>query len=197
MYNLAIRKCTSPPLLAPRLIVFKLKFTTPLGIEPRTCWTWGRHATIWAKRGERARNCWSYSRHGWECCENRTLRPASAFPGAIPKSPFNSNLRIMFFNPGTERGPLLILYGVYTREKQQLLCCCFDKTALRVKPCYPCPGPCCLSATVMHTDAWVSTLRLRISTSAQWQVMTLTLITTQILQRTVWTSFLQCLVIIR
>ena len=37
MYNLAIRKCTSPPLLAPRLKIFKLKFTTPPGIEPRTC----------------------------------------------------------------------------------------------------------------------------------------------------------------
>ena len=39
MYNLAIRKCTSPPLLAPRLKIFKWKFTTPPGIEPRTCWT--------------------------------------------------------------------------------------------------------------------------------------------------------------
>ena len=37
MYNLEIRKCTSPPLLAPRLKIFKLKFTTPPGIEPRTC----------------------------------------------------------------------------------------------------------------------------------------------------------------
>ena len=48
MYNLAIRKCTSPTLLAPRLKIFKWKFTTPPGIEPRTCWTRGRHATIWA-----------------------------------------------------------------------------------------------------------------------------------------------------
>ena len=48
MYNLAIRKCTSPPLLAPRFKFFKLKFTTPPGIEPRTCWTRGRYATIWA-----------------------------------------------------------------------------------------------------------------------------------------------------
>ena len=48
MHNLAIRKCTSPPLLAPRLKIFKLKFTTPPGIEPRTCCTRGRHATIWA-----------------------------------------------------------------------------------------------------------------------------------------------------
>ena len=48
LYNLAIRKCTSPPLLAPRLKIFKWKFTSPLGIEPRTCWTRGRHATIWA-----------------------------------------------------------------------------------------------------------------------------------------------------
>ena len=48
MCNLAIRKCTSPPLLAPRLKIFKWKFTTPPGIEPRTCWTRGRHATIWA-----------------------------------------------------------------------------------------------------------------------------------------------------
>ena len=48
MYILAIRKCTSPPLLDPRLKIFKWKFTTPPGIEPRTCWTRGRHATIWA-----------------------------------------------------------------------------------------------------------------------------------------------------
>ena len=37
MYNLAIGKCTSPPFLAPRLKIFKRKFTTPPGIEPRTC----------------------------------------------------------------------------------------------------------------------------------------------------------------
>ena len=48
MYNLAIRKCTSPPLLAQSLKIFKWKFTTPLGIEPRTCWTRGRQSTIWA-----------------------------------------------------------------------------------------------------------------------------------------------------
>ena len=48
MYNIAIRKCTSPVLLAPRLKIFKWKFTTPPGIEPRTRWTRGRHATIWA-----------------------------------------------------------------------------------------------------------------------------------------------------
>ena len=35
-------------LLAPRLKIFKLKFTTSPGIEPWTCWTRGRHATIWA-----------------------------------------------------------------------------------------------------------------------------------------------------
>ena len=34
MYNLAIRKCISPPLLAPKLEIFKWKFATPLGIEP-------------------------------------------------------------------------------------------------------------------------------------------------------------------
>ena len=33
MYNLAIRKCTSSPLLAPRLKFFKLKFTTLPGID--------------------------------------------------------------------------------------------------------------------------------------------------------------------
>ena len=43
-----LRKCTSPPLLAPRLKIFKLKFTTSPGIEPRTRWTRGRHATMWA-----------------------------------------------------------------------------------------------------------------------------------------------------
>ena len=48
MYNLAIRKCISPPLLAPRLKIFKWIFTTPPGIEPWTRWTTGRHATIWA-----------------------------------------------------------------------------------------------------------------------------------------------------
>ena len=48
MYNLAIRKSTSPPLLAPRLKIFKLKFTTPPRIKPRTCWTIGSHAIIWA-----------------------------------------------------------------------------------------------------------------------------------------------------
>ena len=34
MYNLAIRKCTSSPLLAPRLKIFKIKFTTPPGFNP-------------------------------------------------------------------------------------------------------------------------------------------------------------------
>ena len=48
MYNLAIRKYTSPPLPAPRLKIFKWKFTTLLGIEPWTRWTRGRHITIWA-----------------------------------------------------------------------------------------------------------------------------------------------------
>ena len=37
MYNLAIRKRTSGPLLAQRLKIFKLKFTTPPWIEPQTC----------------------------------------------------------------------------------------------------------------------------------------------------------------
>ena len=44
IYILAIRKCT----LAPRLKIFKWKFTTSPGIEPRTPWTRGRHASIWA-----------------------------------------------------------------------------------------------------------------------------------------------------
>ena len=35
MSSLANKKCTSPPLLAPRLKIFKLKFTTSAGIEPR------------------------------------------------------------------------------------------------------------------------------------------------------------------
>ena len=52
MYNLAIRKCTFSPLLAPRLKIFEWKFATPPGIEPRTCWARGRHATTWAQRGE-------------------------------------------------------------------------------------------------------------------------------------------------
>ena len=34
MYNIAIRKCTSPLLLASRLKIFKLKFTTPPGSNP-------------------------------------------------------------------------------------------------------------------------------------------------------------------
>ena len=57
MYNLAIRKCTSPPLLAPRLKIFKWKFTTPPGIEPRICWTTGRHATIWASAASNSPEC--------------------------------------------------------------------------------------------------------------------------------------------
>ena len=48
VYNLAIRKCTSPPFLAPRSKIFKWKFTSPPWIEPGTCWIRGRHATIWA-----------------------------------------------------------------------------------------------------------------------------------------------------
>ena len=48
MYNLAIRKCTSPPLLAPKLKIFKWKFATLPGIKPWTCWARGRHATVWA-----------------------------------------------------------------------------------------------------------------------------------------------------
>ena len=35
MYNLAIRKCTSPPLEAPKLKIFKRKFTTLPGSNPR------------------------------------------------------------------------------------------------------------------------------------------------------------------
>ena len=53
MYSLAIRKCTSPPLLAPRLEIFKWKFTYPPGIEPRTFWTRGKHAIIWASAASR------------------------------------------------------------------------------------------------------------------------------------------------
>ena len=34
MYNLAIRKCTPPPLLAKRLKILKSKFTTPPGSKP-------------------------------------------------------------------------------------------------------------------------------------------------------------------
>ena len=34
MYNLVIRKCTSPPLLVQRLKIFKWKFTTPPGLNP-------------------------------------------------------------------------------------------------------------------------------------------------------------------
>ena len=48
IYNLAISKCTSPPLLALRLKVFKWKLATSPGIEPQTCWTRDRHSTIWA-----------------------------------------------------------------------------------------------------------------------------------------------------
>ena len=53
-----IRKCTSPPLLVQRLKIFKLKFTTPLGIEPRTCRTRGRHATIWASTASCTSSRW-------------------------------------------------------------------------------------------------------------------------------------------
>ena len=76
MYNLAIRNCTSPPLLAPSLKIFKLKYTTPPGIEPRTCWTRGRHATIWGSAASRTEHCtdqnsssavpgqWPHTAHG-------------------------------------------------------------------------------------------------------------------------------------
>ena len=57
MYNLAIIKCTSPPLLAPRLKILKLKFTTPPGIEPRTFWIRGRHATICASAASFVPKC--------------------------------------------------------------------------------------------------------------------------------------------
>ena len=52
----------------------------------------------------------------------------------------------------------VFLSCVITRQEQQHYCCCLDRTALRVKPCYPCADPCCFSATVMHADASVSTL---------------------------------------
>ena len=63
MYNLAIRKCTSPPLLAPRLKTFQWKFTTPPGIEPRTYWTRSRHATIWASAASQTDEYRSYNYH--------------------------------------------------------------------------------------------------------------------------------------
>ena len=52
MYNLAIGKCTSPTHLAPRLKIFKWKFTISPGIEPRTRWKRGRYATIWGVKWE-------------------------------------------------------------------------------------------------------------------------------------------------
>ena len=48
MYNLAIRMCKSPSLLAPRLKIFKWKFKTSPEFKPQTRWTRGRHAIIWA-----------------------------------------------------------------------------------------------------------------------------------------------------
>ena len=42
----------TPPLLALRLKIFNLKFTTSPGIEPQTHWTRGIHATISTHRDE-------------------------------------------------------------------------------------------------------------------------------------------------
>ena len=48
MYNLAIIKCTSPPLLARGWKFSNENWLPRRGSKPRTCWTRGRHATIWA-----------------------------------------------------------------------------------------------------------------------------------------------------
>ena len=63
MHNLAIRKCTSPPLLAPRLKIFQWKFTTSPGIEPRTHRTRGRHVRpiIWASAARFFKTCRPYN----------------------------------------------------------------------------------------------------------------------------------------
>ena len=74
MYNLAIRKCTSPPLLAQRLKIFKWKFTTPPGIEPQTCWTRGRHATIWASATSLCMNCRKIEMRGNQMNRTPTTR---------------------------------------------------------------------------------------------------------------------------
>ena len=56
MYNLSIRSCTSPSLLAPRFVIFIWKFSISPGIESRTHWTRGRHSTAWASGADRL-NC--------------------------------------------------------------------------------------------------------------------------------------------
>ena len=68
MYNLTIRKCTSPPRLAPRLKIFKWKFTTPPRIEPRTHWTRGRHATIWASAASSSARLAGIWKHEKQTC---------------------------------------------------------------------------------------------------------------------------------
>ena len=88
MYNLAIRVCTSPPLLAPRLKIFKLKCTTPPWIESRTCWTRGRHATIWA----------SAARLDVDC----------TFSGPRNETDSRVNGLLYFVHPGGEMGRFLM-----------------------------------------------------------------------------------------
>ena len=50
MYNLAIRSCTSPSLLALRFKMFIIKFLISTSIKPRTCWT--RHASVRASAAD-------------------------------------------------------------------------------------------------------------------------------------------------
>ena len=54
MYNLAIRKCTSPALLAPRLKIFKLKYpagdrTPDLLDQRQTCYHLSERGVIFSK----------------------------------------------------------------------------------------------------------------------------------------------------
>ena len=106
---LRIKGIRRDPLSVPELknMIRRFELIGDLGISPRR----GRlsvaseivEAVTVAMAENAGRNVRSSS------SEDRTLFPASDSPGAILKSPVNSNLRIMFFNPGTERGPLRII----------------------------------------------------------------------------------------
>ena len=78
MYNLAIRKCTSPPLLAPRLNIFKLKFTTPPGIKSPDLLNQRQTCYHLSQRGERGAIVISRKFHGvsnaLQCCGNSECR---------------------------------------------------------------------------------------------------------------------------
>ena len=101
MYNLAIRKCTSPPLLAPRLKIFKLKFITPPEIEPRICLTRGRHAIIWANAASRGiiviNVIYTNFKLHWRASETITAGASCRSTGFFPPSSYSFFFFFFFF----------------------------------------------------------------------------------------------------